>query len=190
MSTRGWRESRGTRGVVFAIGGRTYLFPCEMTCPQHKATGKMSTLISLWSAAHRSCRGILNEYSARTTSVGTGFDSHSESHQNLTVDLSSASFQQNRPYPVRSVNILIRLSSSECSTYRASRGRSGAYVRHTGPYLYSRIRTPNFSKRTPLETSHVQFPISSQRNPLDFLLAQQQVQSGNHYVRSLPKLFR
>jgi hypothetical protein len=31
--------------------------------------------------------------------------------------------------------------------------------------------SPRFSSLTPVETSHVQFPISSQRSPLDFLLA-------------------
>ena len=61
------------------------------------APGKMSTLMSLWSAAHRSWRGILNEYSARTTSVGTGFDSHSESYQNLTVVTSLVCTSTNSP---------------------------------------------------------------------------------------------
>jgi len=58
--------------------------PCELTC-QHKAVGKISMPMSVWSVAHRSCRGILNEYSAKTRSgsLGTGFDSHSESYQNL-----------------------------------------------------------------------------------------------------------
>jgi DNA-binding NarL/FixJ family response regulator len=37
---------------------------------------------------------------------------------------------------------------------------------------------------------HVQFPIPSQGSPLDFLLIEEQVQSGNHHFWSLPKLLR
>src|SRR3954447_21556794 len=59
---------------------------------QQRAMHKICTLIRRWSAAHRSCRGILKEYSARTSSsIGTGFDSHSESYQNLTTVASTRS---------------------------------------------------------------------------------------------------
>src|SRR5256885_13121623 len=59
---------------------------------QQEAVRKMCTLIRRWSAAHRSCKGILKEYSARTSSsIGTGLDSHSESYQNLTAVTSTSS---------------------------------------------------------------------------------------------------
>src|SRR3954463_9049716 len=59
---------------------------------QQEAVRKMCTLIRRWSAAHRSCKGILKEYSAKTSSsIGTGFDSHCESYQNLTAVTSTSS---------------------------------------------------------------------------------------------------
>jgi hypothetical protein len=59
---------------------------------QQQAMRKICTLIKRWSAAHRSCRGILKEYSARaSSSIGTGFDSHTESYQNFTTVTSTSS---------------------------------------------------------------------------------------------------
>lgn len=46
--------SSSTFVVNHRIDGRSHRFLCEMTYCEHKATGKMSTLISLSSAAHRS----------------------------------------------------------------------------------------------------------------------------------------
>ncbi len=78
--------------------------------------------------------------------------------------------------------------------------------RHVTQSSSARFHLPKAVRRITMETkatgseiglvnsgtlgSHVQFPISAQRSPLDFLLIEEQVQSGNHHIWSLPKLLR
>jgi len=91
--------------------------------------------------------------------------------------------------------VLCQLKRESCRREAPSLGRHGLVSVAFDPHdcYSSPVLKPAFSSWSPMETSHVQFPIPAQRSPLDFLFAQeevQEVQGCGDTVGALAKLFR